>query len=196
MDTTHVPKNRKKVLGILCVSLLVLCVAGVAWFIVRPFTKTTTVSAVVTSFKDCMDAGNPVMERYPRVCTTANGTTYTEEIPGTITYTNTTSNTILHALPVPGSHTGKEIILTGKARGSWYFEASFPVEILDTSGKTLSVGYAQAQGEWMTNEFVPYISTIKIPVTYTGAVTVLLKKDNPSGMKENDASISFPIIVK
>jgi hypothetical protein len=33
----------------------------------------------ITDFQSCMDAGNPIMESYPRQCAN-NGTTYTEII--------------------------------------------------------------------------------------------------------------------
>ena len=34
----------------------------------------------INSFKDCISAGNPIMESYPRQCRTANGQTFVEEI--------------------------------------------------------------------------------------------------------------------
>ena len=33
----------------------------------------------INSFEDCVNAGNPVMEIYPRQCRTADGRTFTEE---------------------------------------------------------------------------------------------------------------------
>lgn len=86
--------------------------------------------------------------------------------------------------------------VTGKARGSWYFEASFPVILQDANGKILAQQPAQAKGEWMTTEFVPFESvlTFEKPTTDTG--TLILKKDNPSGLPENDAEISIPVKFK
>ncbi len=44
----------------------------------------------ITSFEECVAAGNPVMESYPRQCKTADGTTFTEQLEEpefeTITY--------------------------------------------------------------------------------------------------------------
>lgn len=34
----------------------------------------------INSFAACVDAGNPVMESYPRQCTTQNGRTFTEPV--------------------------------------------------------------------------------------------------------------------
>lgn len=82
--------------------------------------------------------------------------------------------------------------ITGEARGYWYFEASFPVEIQDAGGATVAAGSGAAQGEWMTEEFVPFVAEISLS-SYSGSATVVLRKDNPSAMPENDASVSFPI---
>lgn len=34
----------------------------------------------ISSFEECVEAGYPVMESYPRQCRIANGTTFTEDI--------------------------------------------------------------------------------------------------------------------
>lgn len=150
----------------------------------------------VLSFEDCMNAGYPVMESYPRQCRTPDGRTFAEEITQAITYTNASADLIKIELPFPGAVTGKNFTVKGEARGYWYFEASFPVELLDKDGKIIWQGPAQAQGEWMTENFVPFSVEVKAPLTYIGPATLVLRKDNPSDMREKDASISFPITVE
>ena len=150
----------------------------------------------VLSFEDCEAAGYPVMESYPRQCKTPDGRTYAEELPEQITYLNATPDMISVSLPFPGAVTGKEFAVQGEARGNWYFEASFPITLLDKDGKVLATAIATAQGDWMTTEFVPFTAQIKVPETYIGPATLVLKKDNPSGLPENDGSISFPITVE
>jgi len=89
------------------------------------------------------------------------------------------------------------LVLTGVARGNWFFEASFPVEILDGNNNVLMQGLAQAHGEWMTADLVPFtVTELKFvtPATPTGAI--VLKKDNPSGLPQNDASFTIPIKFK
>lgn len=115
-----------------------------------------------------------------------------------ITYANATSDMIQVELPFPGAVTGKEFSVIGKARGNWFFEASFPIEVLDKDGKVIALVIGQPQnGEsWMTTEFVNFKADIKIPQSYIGPATLVLKKDNPSGLPEHDASISFPITVE
>ncbi|MEK7140749.1 MAG: Gmad2 immunoglobulin-like domain-containing protein [Patescibacteria group bacterium] len=83
--------------------------------------------------------------------------------------------------------------IKGQARGNWYFEASFPVKLLDANGAVLVSHYATAEGEWMTTEFVPFEVTLTFdkPTTTTG--TLVLEKDNPSGEPQFDDSISIPV---
>lgn len=152
--------------------------------------------AEVNSFESCAAAGYPVMESYPRQCRTPDGRTYAEELAEQTTYTNATADLIVVDTPFPGSVTGKEFSVVGKARGTWFFEASFPIELIDKDGNQLAVAVAQAQSDWMTTEFVPFKADFKVPQSYIGPATLILKKDNPSGLPENDASISFPITVE
>lgn len=171
----------------------VVIIAGV-WFVF--FRAGEQPAPVVLSFEDCEKAGYPVMESYPRQCRTPDGRLYVEEIPEKITYFNATADNIVVERPFLGAVTGKDFSVIGKARGNWFFEASFPIEVLDKDGKFLAVGIAQAEGEWMTRDFVSFKADIKTPQSYTGKATLVAKKDNPSGLPEHDASISFPITIE
>ncbi len=113
-----------------------------------------------------------------------------------ITYKNASSDLIQVGLPYPGAVTGKEFKIIGKARGSWYFEASFPAEVLDKNNNSLFKGPAQAEGNWMTANFVPFSIDVKVPASYIGPAKIILKKDNPSGLPQNESSISFPITIE
>jgi len=113
-----------------------------------------------------------------------------------ITYINASTDLITIELPSPGAVTGKEFSVIGKARGFWFFEASFPIQVLDKNGNVLVNTFATAEGEWMTESFVPFKVTIKAPETYTGPATLVLLKDNASGLPEHDASVSFPITIE
>lgn len=113
-----------------------------------------------------------------------------------ITYFRASPDMIVVELPFPGAVTGKEFSVVGRARGQWFFEASFPMELRDKDGNVIAVGYSQAQGEWMTEEFVPFKGELKVPQSYIGPATLVLMKDNASGLPEHDAWISFPITVE
>ena len=95
--------------------------------------------------------------------------------------------------PAPNALVSSPLVVTGQARGTWYFEASFPVRLLDADGTILAVAPAQAQGEWMTEEFVPFAVTLVFAMPATSTGTLVLEKDNPSGLPENAASVEIPV---
>lgn len=85
------------------------------------------------------------------------------------------------------------LTVEGEARGTWYFEASFPIRLLDARGTELAIAVAQAQGEWMTEDFVPFKAVLTFPVPTTETGTIVLEKDNPSGLPENADERRVPI---
>lgn len=91
--------------------------------------------------------------------------------------------------PQPGGLITNPVTITGKARGQWYFEASFPITILDETGKVIGQGHAEAQSNWMTSEFVPFIAKVTFTKSPTKTGTILLEKDNPSGLSEHADSV-------
>lgn len=117
------------------------------------------------------------------------------ETPVQARYENADSNMIQVSAPLPGASLPSRFTISGKARGGWYFEASFPFQVLDSNGIKIAEGPVQASGEWMTPEFVPFTREINV-AGYQGNATLVLKHDNPSGLPENDASISIPITIR
>jgi len=91
--------------------------------------------------------------------------------------------------PLPGAYVSSPLTVTGQARGTWYFEASFPVELTDWDGKIIAQTPAQAQGDWMTTGWVPFQAMLTFPKQPPGSRGFLiLKKDNPSGLPQNEDS--------
>ncbi len=138
---------------------------------------------------------SPSLSSNPTATGTAT-TTLSQQNQSGILYTNATGKDIQVELPYPEAVTGKTFSVIGKARGYWFFEGSFPVRVLDSKGKAIFTGIATAEGDWMTAEFVPFRATIKAPESFIGRATLVLVKDNPSGMPEHDASVSFPITIE
>lgn len=103
------------------------------------------------------------------------------------------TDTVRVTAPLPESVVGSPLTVTGQARGTWYFEASFPVTVRDANDQLLGTGVAQAQGDWMTTEFVPFQATVNFSASSTPTGFVVLHKDNPSGLPENDAQVRIPI---
>ena len=102
--------------------------------------------------------------------------------------------------PVPLGLIESGVVVKGEARGGWYFEASFPVMLTDWDGLIIAQGIATAEGEWMTSEFVPFTATLEFTNPYTAGAadfmkngTLILQKDNPSGLPENDNALEIPV---
>lgn len=103
------------------------------------------------------------------------------------------SDLIALRTPQPNGILRSPLTLEGSARGPWFFEASFPVYLVDADGDTIAVGPATAEGEWMTEAFVPFTATLTFtpPAAETG--TLILAKNNPSGLPEHEAELRIPI---
>ncbi|MSU44886.1 hypothetical protein EXS45_01765 [Candidatus Nomurabacteria bacterium] len=87
------------------------------------------------------------------------------------------------------------LIITGVARGKWFFEASFPIILKDVNDIVIAKWYATAEGEWMTKEFVPFKATLtfKKPENRNRG-TLILQKNNASGLPEHDDVLEIPVI--
>ncbi|MEK7084117.1 MAG: Gmad2 immunoglobulin-like domain-containing protein [Patescibacteria group bacterium] len=85
------------------------------------------------------------------------------------------------------------LYLRGEARGNWFFEASFPAELVDANGKKLANAIATAEGEWMTTEFVPFHAEFRFDTPETETGFVILHKDNPSDDRVQDDELRFPV---
>lgn len=85
------------------------------------------------------------------------------------------------------------LVIEGEAWGPWFFEASFPVKLLDGNGKVLAQVPAQAQGEWMTENFVAFKATLTFAAPATATGTLVFEKDNPSGLPEHADEFRLPI---
>ena len=85
--------------------------------------------------------------------------------------------------------------ISGRAVGPWFFEGSFPVQLVTTDGRVLASHFVMAQGEWMTTDFVPFEGQLEFEVTEPTEAVLVLTRDNPSGLPEHDASVRIPLVL-
>ncbi len=107
------------------------------------------------------------------------------------------ANIIRLESPRPNEVIKSPLVLKGEARGYWFFEASFPISLVDWDGRIIGQGFATADGEWMTVEFVPFTATVNFtvdPDVYSKRGFLILQKDNPSGLPEHDDALEIPIM--
>jgi hypothetical protein len=143
----------------------------------------------VTTFEECVAAGYPVLESYPPRCLTLDGETFTQEIGNELEK----SDLIRIDHPRPNQTITSPLTLSGRARGQWYFEATFPVRLLDADGTILAESDATAQGEWMTEEFVPFTATLEFTAPAATSGTLILVRANPSGDPARDEELIVPV---
>lgn len=97
--------------------------------------------------------------------------------------------------PRPDSVVTSPLTVTGRARGYWFFEASFPVSLVNWDGLIIGQGIATAKEDWMTEDLVEFeaVLTFEKPTLYPERGALILQRDNPSGLPENDAALEIPI---
>jgi Immunoglobulin-like domain of bacterial spore germination len=101
------------------------------------------------------------------------------------------------SFPKPDEVVSSPLKISGQARGSWFFEGSFPVLLTAGDGTVIARGVATAKGDWMTQNFVSFsASLIFIKPAGSNSGFLLFKKDNPSGLPQNDQSYKIPVSFK
>jgi hypothetical protein len=144
----------------------------------------------IISFAECAAAGFPVMESYPRQCNTDHGEHFVEDIGNELEKLDL----IRINAPRPNQTIRSPLIVGGEARGTWFFEGDFPLELLDAEGNTIASGFAFAEGAFMTEEFVSFEGVLEFDAPPGGVGTLLLKKANPSGLPENYDTLEVPVL--
>ena len=119
----------------------------------------------------------------------------TSTTDGVATTTNTGTSDVTVITPQSGASVPKKFTVTGSAPGTWYFEASFPIEVRTLANTVVGTGHATALTDWMTTAQVAFKADMTVS-GYSGPAILVLKRDNPSGLPQNDASTSIPIVIQ
>lgn len=147
----------------------------------------------IVSYDECLAAGYPILESYPEQCKLPDGKTFVHEIGNELEK----SDLIQVVTPRPNEKVKSPLTIKGQARGTWFFEASFPVVLTNWDGLIIAQGIATAKGEWMTNDFVPFEATLVFTVdknAYSNRGSLILRKDNPSDLPEHDDALEIPVL--
>ncbi len=111
------------------------------------------------------------------------------------------NNLIRLTSPLPEQKITSPLKIEGEARGTWFFEGSFPVILTDWDGLIIAQGIAKAEGEWMSENFVKFSAELNFEKPAYGEKglpaqtgSLILKKDNPSGLPEYDDALEIGVI--
>jgi len=116
----------------------------------------------------------------------------TQTLENTVVTDNVEAELVIVDYPRPNSIVESPLTVRGRARGTWFFEANFPV-ILNFGLDNEMQSYATAQGEWMTEDFVGFEAVIEFPQPTADKGELILMKANPSGLEENEDSVMIPV---
>lgn len=152
--------------------------------------KTLAVLSVFTLLTACQTALAPAPTP-PPVAVNPNPIVITPNpvVEATASY----KDLITVSAPISNSTVTSPLSIIGEARGSWYFEASFPIELRDANGVVLTQTAAKASGDWMSTDYVPFTATLTFTMPSTATGTLILKKDNPSGDPARDEQLEIPV---
>lgn len=142
----------------------------------------------ITTFEECAEK-YPVMESYPEQCSTPDGRHFTRDIGNQMQF----SDELIINSPRPNTQITSPLQLDGSARGFWFFEATLNAEVYDAEGQSLGMGFATAEGEWMTEEFVEFSGSMEFDTPSTDTGTVVIRNANPSGLPENQKELTIPV---
>jgi len=171
----------------LCIIAGLLILGGVWWFASQTFQRNQNKDEI-NSFEECVESGNPVMESYPPQCRIEDRQSFTQDIGNELEL----SDEVVIENPRPNQTIVSPLIVKGRARGTFYFEGSFPIRLVDERGNELAESYVESQGEWMTEDFVPFIGELEFQTDATSG-TLYFEKANPSGLPENEQVLEVPI---
>lgn len=132
----------------------------------------------------------PVLRGTPPVNTT------TPVVPGAPEPRSTTGTDIVVDTPTDGQTISSPLAITGRAKGNWFFEGTFPVALTNLDGSIVATGVVHAQGDWMTADFVPFAGSLTFvapqPSNGSSSGFLVFKNDNPSG----DSAFDKTLLIK
>lgn len=94
---------------------------------------------------------------------------------------------------IPQQKIASPVLIKGVARGSWFFEAVFPVRLVAEDGTLLASGIAKADDNWQVDSFVPFhAQLIFTSIGHTSGV-IEFHKNNLSNSLQKDDEFTIPV---
>lgn len=85
----------------------------------------------------------------------------------------------------------------GSVTGSWFTEGVFPVRIIEKETNTVVItNTARAEGEWETEDYVPFSFVIDAEIEKEGSYILRFDKANPSGVSDDYDYASLSVNLK
>ncbi|MBD3247887.1 hypothetical protein GF382_01195 [Candidatus Falkowbacteria bacterium] len=101
--------------------------------------------------------------------------------------------------PKLGQSVSSPLVVEGEAKNNWFFEASFPVVLVDWDGRIMAEAPAMTSENWMSDGLHSFRSELEFDLTEENFIprgTLIIKKSNPSGLPDNADSLEVPVYFK
>ena len=117
----------------------------------------------------------------------SSSVTTTQRAPSAATVSDVATVTA----PSANARVTSPLHVTGIAPANWYFENSFPVQLVDAQGNTIAEAPATPRVNWMENT-EPKEFDATLTFTATGPATLVLQEDN-SGDRPTPREVRVPV---
>ncbi len=169
--------------------IIIIFLITVVLFALLLFSKNSQIA--ITNFDECAQK-YPVMESYPPSCSTPDGKRFTQNIGNELAL----SDSILISSPRPNQEIESPFVIQGKAKGSWFFEGQMSAVVYDSENKKIGEAILTADGEWMTEGFVPFSGILEFSQKSESVGKLIIKNANPSGLAENSRELIVPVLIR
>lgn len=164
----------------------------VLWFIAIAIVGGSLYGVYAWQHQEVTELTAKVAELDAELSKTKNGQ---EPVVKNYEYTSEKGVVIKVYIPDSSEELTSPVVVMGEVPGNWSFEASFPIKIVDEDGSVIVQAVAQLQDNWMTDQLVPFIAVLTFDDVSSRDATLILEKDNPSGLESNDDSVKIPITI-
>ena len=175
---------KKSILGLIIVVVLI----ALAWYLKPSVAVAPDTTGIISSYEECVEAGNPIAETYPPQCR-AGEEWFVLDVGNFVEKLDE-----VHVVnPSPQETIPNNYLIHGSARGYWFFEANTSIQILDENEDVIYEDYVIATEPWMTEEMVKFEREISFDPMDNKEGYFVFKKANASGLPEHDDEVRYPI---
>jgi len=94
--------------------------------------------------------------------------------------------------PLSGGPISSPLMISGQARGTWFFEANMSAVLTNWDGEIIAESPITTEDEWTTEEFVNFSGEIEFETPQYGKVGhLIIQAANPSDLPENDRALEI-----
>ena len=98
--------------------------------------------------------------------------------------------------PAANAAISSPLMISGAARGTWFFEGDFPVALYAEGGPILAESFGHSPEPWMTEEFIPFTAELTFDAPSGTHLQLELMLNNPADDEGFDRSIIIPVVVE